>query len=294
MRLGIAAALSHSSPTEWAEKHHALGLRAVVFPLDYRAKSSDIDAYAKAAGAYDLTIAEVGAWSNPMSSDPKARKQALEKSVEQLRLAERLGANCCVNISGTEGEVWDGGYASNYDPDFRKRMVETVRGILEAVDPRRTFYTLEPMPWMAPDSPEDCLKLKDEIAHPAFAVHMDLVNMISSPDKYFFNTAFMEHAFELLGPHIKSCHVKDVRLERVLTFNLKETTCGGGAVNLNRYAELAEKASPEMPFIIEHLGKEEEYLRAICYLQKKLAGGPGGKRGAQKHSGTGPNGASST
>ncbi len=48
-----------------------------------------------------IIIAEVGAWSNPMSTDPEEARAALAKCQTQLALAEEIGARCCVNISGS-------------------------------------------------------------------------------------------------------------------------------------------------------------------------------------------------
>ena len=64
MKLGIACNLSHSSPEEWATKHKALGLSAVVFPCLYTDDTKKIDEYVKACKEFDLHIAEVGAWKN--------------------------------------------------------------------------------------------------------------------------------------------------------------------------------------------------------------------------------------
>jgi hypothetical protein len=57
-----------------------------------------------------------------------------------------------VNIAGARGEKWDGPYADNFSQDIFDLIVETVRGIIDAVKPTRTFYTLEPMPYIFPDS----------------------------------------------------------------------------------------------------------------------------------------------
>ena len=60
MYLGVSSALSHTSPEDWAAKHRALGLKTVVFPVDFNAGEGKINAYKKAADDAGLTIAEVG------------------------------------------------------------------------------------------------------------------------------------------------------------------------------------------------------------------------------------------
>lgn len=270
MRLGIAGGVSHRTPEEWAEKQYNLGCGAVVLPLDYRADDSVIDSYVKACVDYGLIIAEVGAWCNPMSSVKSERSKNVAYIKEQLRFADRVGARCCVNIAGTSGEVWDGGYIENYSDDMYNRIVETVREIIDDVKPSNTYYTLEPMPWMIPHSPESYLKLMDDIGSDRFAAHLDVVNMINCPERYFFNGDFIEKCFSLLNEHIRCCHVKDVRLERFLTFNLKETYCGDGNLDIKKYAISAHKCDVDMPFMIEHLSTEEEYINSLRYIQELI------------------------
>ena len=155
MNIGIAINLPHSSAEDWACKHKELGLSSVVFPLDYRASVAQIDSYVSAAKYAGLKIAEVGAWSNVLSSDFSKRSENLNFCIKQLELAEYIGASCCVNIAGTEGDVWDGSYASNYSERIYEETILSVQKIIDSVNPKSTRYTLEPMPHMIPDSPSD-------------------------------------------------------------------------------------------------------------------------------------------
>ena len=52
-------------------------------------------------------VAEVGAWSNPLSPDETTRTAAVELCKRRLALADRVGARCCVNIAGSRSENWD-------------------------------------------------------------------------------------------------------------------------------------------------------------------------------------------
>ena len=107
----------------------------------------------------DIVIAEVGAWSNPISIDDTEREAALEKCRIQLALADRIGANCCVNISGSRGPKWDGPHPDNLTDDTFDLIVESVRLIIDDVKPTRTFYALETMPWAYPEGPDSYLGL---------------------------------------------------------------------------------------------------------------------------------------
>lgn len=267
MRLGIAINFSHNSPEEWAEKHKNMGLSSVVFPCSYDAKISTIDAYVRACKDYDLTIAEVGAWRNLLALNLKDRESNFDFCKRQLELAEYIGACCCVNISGAKGEIWDGGYKENYSDKTYSEIIETVQKLIDSVNPQHTFYTLEPMPWMCPDSPENYLQMIKDINRKAFGVHLDMVNMISDPKKYLFNEQFTNETITLLGKHIKSCHVKDVLLENQLTVRLTEVPCGQGGFHIKNYIERLDELDVDMPVIIEHLSVEEEYLQAIKYIK---------------------------
>lgn len=123
---------------------------------------------------------------------------------------------------------------------------------------------------MYPISPDEYLHLIEDVGRDRFAVHMDIFNWITTPYRYFFNEEFMEEVFEKLGRYIKSCHIKDVLLEQDFTMMYREVKCGGGIINLEKYAELAARYNPDMPMIIEHLHSEKEYLESIEYVKRRL------------------------
>ena len=66
------------------------------FPVDYTCDRALLEQYTEAAKEYGLMIAEVGAWCNPISPDDKVREAAFTRCVEQLKLADKIGARCCV------------------------------------------------------------------------------------------------------------------------------------------------------------------------------------------------------
>lgn len=270
--LGVVMNPPHSSPEEWAEKIVSLGLRAVILPCNSSTSDSVTERYLKACGAYDLIIAEVGAWCNPLSSDPVERAENIARCRDQLQFAEHIGARCCVNILGSEGaETWDGPHIGNLADDAVKRAAESVHTILDGIPLKRTCYTLEPMPWMVPDSPEQYAELLEAVDDTRFAVHMDIVNMIHSPRDYFFNRALIDRAFDLLKGKVRACHVKDIKLGNQLTLHLSEVPCGEGALDIRHYAQRAEEEDQDMPFLIEHLTDWNAYLAAIDTVKKILS-----------------------
>ena len=168
------------------------------------------------------------------------------------------------------GKRWDGGYRENFTKEAFCETVKMIKEVIDEVKPRNTYFTIEPMPWMIPDGPDCYKKLLECVSRERFAVHMDIINMINGPDRYFFGEDFMERTFETLGSEIKSCHLKDIKLLDGYTFQLKECACGEGTFNLEKYVELANRCNKDMPMIIEHLSSDEAYFESLKYVKKRL------------------------
>lgn len=257
---------TYENPEEWVELIRELGYRAVYAPVDYRVDSALRRAYRKAAQENDLVIGEVGAWVNPL--DRVHGKENILYCQRQLELAEELGARCCVNVVGCQGEIWDGAYESNYSSEVYALIVDTIREIIDAVRPKHTFYTVEPMPWMVPDSPEAYLKLLKDVDRKEFAVHLDCTNMISSPQRYLNRRAFVEECFRLLGPYVKSIHAKDIRMGEGLPCQIFEVLPGEGEMDFRHFMGLCRQLDPDITVYSEHLSDWKEYRKAVEYLKK--------------------------
>jgi sugar phosphate isomerase/epimerase len=274
MRLGGPIFEQYGDPAEWARAVRALGYSAAYCPVDNAAADDVVASFAGAAREHDIVIAEVGAWRNPLDPDESTRTSAIKFCKAQLALAERIGARCCVNISGSRGEQWDGPHPANLTPDTFALVVDTAREIIDAVKPKRTFYTLETMPWMYPDSPESYLDLIRAIDRPAFGAHLDPVNLVCSPQRYFTNASLIRECFALLGPHIKSCHAKDISLSGKLTTHLDEARPGLGGLDYGAYLTELAKLDQDVPLMIEHLATPEEYVAAASHI-RSIADGLG-------------------
>lgn len=272
MRLGTSSPLKHATPEEWAENQVRLGCSAVVFPVSSNEREEKIIAYKEAAEKHGLMIAEVGVWRNALSLNPTERKANRDYCVEQLRLADFLNARCAVNVAGSLGPVWEGGYKENFSKEAWKLTVEMVQDIIDRADVKNTYFTLEPMPWMIPMGPKEYVRLLDEVGRDRFAVHMDIINMINSADRYFHADEFIEECIDLLGDSIRSCHIKDVHLNRRYTLRLEECGPGGGEFPLKKYVTRINSIDPEMPVILEHLEKDEDYIKYLGYLKEELNG----------------------
>ncbi len=268
MRLGGSVMRPYNSPTEWLREVQELDYRAVIFPVDSSAPKQVVQDYLQCCRDHDLLIGEVGAWRNVLDSDPQTAAANLEYNIHQLELAETVGARCCVNISGSTGAIWDG-----YDPilatkEIYDRVVENTQRIIDAVKPTHTAYSLEPMPWMCPESPEQYLQLMKDVDRPGFKVHLDYCNMLNSLDKYRASSAFIRHCFALLGENIVSIHAKDARLsDGELPVSIHEVAPGEGTIDLGLVLDLADELGPDTPVFVEHLPDHEAYMKAMKVMK---------------------------
>ena len=267
MRLGGPIFAEADSPESWAVAVKAAGYRAAYCPVTPDADDATINAYAAAARKADIVIAEVGAWSNPLGPNRADAAAAVEKCKASLALADKIGARCCVNIAGSCGKKWDGPDAADLTEEAFDRIVVVVRDIIDTIHPTRSFYALETMPWMCPDSPDAYLRLIKAIDRTGFAVHLDPVNLVCSPQRYFSNTALIRECFEKLGAHIKSCHAKDILLRDNLTVHLDEVRPGQGNLDYASFLKELSRLDADVPLMLEHLPDREEYRAAASHIR---------------------------
>jgi sugar phosphate isomerase/epimerase len=268
MRLGGPVFEKCPDSGAWAAAVKRLGYRAAYCPLPTEAPDAMVKSYVDAAKAADLVIAEVGAWSNPIDPDPAKAKAANEKNRQCLALADRIGARCCVNVAGSRNpKSWAGPDADNFSKATFDLIVETVRGIIDAVKPTRSFYTLECMEWTPPCTADGYLDLLKAIDRQAFAVHFDPVNMIWSPMRYYQTGEIIREFVAKLGPHIRSVHAKDIHLTDQLTVHLGEVVPGKGNLDYPTLLRELAKLDPDTPVMLEHLANEADYKQAAEHIR---------------------------
>ncbi len=285
MRFGGPVLREWEGPDDWAEQVASWGFSAVYCPAQADDDDATVAAYAAAAERIGAVVAEVGAWSNPLSRDESTRREALAKCKRQLALAERIGARCCVNIAGSRGAVWHGPCGEDLTDEGFDAVVQSVREILDEVKPTRTFYALETMPWLPPDSTDSYVALIDAIDRERFAVHFDPVNLVNCPRRYYDTARVIREFCAKLGPRVRSCHAKDIVISSQLTLHLDETRPGLGGLDYDTFLRELDKLDPDTPLMMEHLKTPEEYAEAAAFIRRKAADAdvllsPSGRRGA--------------
>ncbi len=266
LRLGGPIFLNSQDPVELAREHRRLGYRAAYCPamatLD---DTTRLAAIVKAYAAEDVVIAEVGAWRNMLDADPNTRRANLDYVSQRLALAEAIGARNCVDIAGSfHPKLWDGPDPRNYSKQFFDATVENCRKVIDAVKPKRTKFTIEMMPWAPPDGPDAYLQLLRAVDREGFGVHIDVCNIVNSPQRYFQNGALIEECFQKLGRLIMSCHAKDIGPTRV---HLAEMIPGRGGLDYRAYLRSIARYAPDAPLMLEHLDGPAQYEEGKRHIQ---------------------------
>lgn len=267
LRLGGPIFLKSDDPVELAKEHRRLGYSAAYVPnLDLK-DSAKIAAIKKAFASENVVIAEVGAWVNMLESDSEKRKKNLTYVTQRLALADAVGAINCVNIGGSYNpKQWDGPDPRNITSEYFDATVENVRKVIDAVKPKTAKFSLEMMGWSLPDGPDSYLKFIKAIDRPAFGAHVDIANILNSPDRFYNSKAVIDETFRKLGRWITSCHAKDVIGKDV---HLAEAMPGKGGMDYVAYLKNVTSLSREIPFMLEHLKTSEEYDEARAFVISK-------------------------
>ncbi len=270
IRLGGPVFEKADSPESWIAALQKRSYRAAYCPLQPGAPSDEIRAYEQAAKKADIVISEVGVWINLISTEANLRSEAIEKTKKALQLADAIGANCCVNVSGSKNPAqWAGPHMDNLTEKTFDEIVQTTREIIDDVKPTRTYFALEPMPWAYPDSADNYLRLIKAIDRKQFGVHLDPMNLIVSPQLFYSSGEMIKECFKKLGPHIRSCHGKDIVLkEDIYTPQFTECRPGLGFMDYSVFLKELSKLK-DIPLMMEHLNTQEEYSLAAEYIRSE-------------------------
>ena len=270
MRLGGPVFRWEDDPELFARRHQEKGYQAATCPKFLKAGDTALNQkFLQEMEKRDIIVAEVGAWSNPLSPDRKEAEKNIAYMTERLALAEEMNAKTCVNVVGSgTTETWYGPDAANYTKDFFDHAVDVTRRIIDAVHPKRTRLSFEIMPYSFLDGPEEYLQFIKSVDRPAVGVHFDPCNCVNSPRRYYHLTPFLERCFDLLGDKIVSIHLKDIKLlVNRITVVFEEVPIGCGGMDYLTLLRRINRLPQDTPAILEHLNSEEEYDAAATALR---------------------------
>ncbi len=268
LRMGGPIFVESEDPAVLAQAHRALGYRAAYAPAVKITEKARIESIVKEFAAHDVVNSEVGAWVNMLDPDAEKRRKNMALVQERLALADELGALCCVDIAGSYNpKMWCGPHPKNLSEEFIAATVENCRTLIDAVKPKRTRFSIEMMPFNFPSGPDEYVRLIRAVDRKAFAVHLDVCNVMNCPTRMYDNGSVIRECFSKLGPWVASCHAKDLQWEEYVQVCLREVIPGRGDIDYKAYLEGLSSLSHEAPLMLEHLKTPEEYAEGREYIR---------------------------
>lgn len=268
---GGPVSTSSQDPWELADAHRRFGYTAAYCPEIAPGDRDRIKAVREAFKRAGIVIAEANEWCKLLSSNPAEAAANMERVCNKLAMADEVGALCTVDFLGTyDWGTAFGPHPMNLAAEGFDAAVQIVRKVVDTVKPRRTKFALEMMQWVVPDSVACYANLLKAVDRPAFGVHLDPVNIIVSPRQYFDTASVLRDCFARLGPHIVSCHAKDLRLRNELALHFDEVRPGTGNLDYKVYLQGLADLGRDVPLMLEHLSSASDYARALAHV-KSLA-----------------------
>lgn len=270
MRLGGPIFRKDATIEEEVALHRKLGFGAAFCKyIEDRGKRAE---YKQAFAEADIVLAEFGAYCiNILDTDLALRRKNIDEICRRLAYADEMGARCCVMHGGTvETGDWGNANPLNMSEKSFAETVAVVQEIVDTVRPQTAKLVMETESYLLPDSPAVYLRLIEAIDRPqGFAVHLDPINITSSPWRFYNNARFVKECFALLGPWIISCHAKDFNMPpKHATVRIDETFVGDGVMDYATYLTEIEKLTPRPTLMIEHLN-ESQLIEGLRYLFAK-------------------------
>jgi sugar phosphate isomerase/epimerase len=277
MRLGatINSYFDDSDPQSYVAECQRWGYRAAPCP---GVSMKDVERLREIRQAFytaGVLIGEVQAWVSALDPRPDVRKKHEQIIAEALAIADELNAVCCVTVAGSldpqDGDASDMPHPDNFKEHTFEAVVDWVKRVLKEVAPRRTKLGLEMSPWTPLDGAEAYLKVIKAVNHPALGVHLDPCNAVLTPRMLYSTTEVINHCFDTLGPWIISCHAKDIDHGSVIHLrhvNFVEVIPGRGVLDYHTFLKRAEQISPNLPVMMEHLPKAEDYAEGAKHIRR--------------------------
>ena len=269
MRLGGPIFHKFSSFDEEISLHKKFGFGAAY--CRYIDDEKMREEYRKAFSDADIVLAEFGAYGiNILDTDRIVRQGNIDEICRRLEYAESVKARCCVIHGGTvETGAWGNANPLNLSEQSFAETVITVQEIIDKVKPEHSKLVMETESYLLPDTPESYARLIEAIDRPSFGVHLDPVNIIASPRKFYFNGQFIKQCFAVLGEHIVSCHAKDLNMPpKHATVQINETFIGNGVLDYTVYLNEIQKLNPTPTLMIEHLNASQ-LIKGLKFIYGK-------------------------
>ncbi len=270
MRLGgFFSAATRDDLEPVSDRLDCYGLSAIGTPGGFQDWTDDAcAAYGEEARRLDIVIGECGFWENLLTTDAETRSARVEAVRARLVKADVMGCGSVVSLVGSRhpsgSPAAPDGY--NYTDACKDEFREIVLRILDGLSLERTKYIIEPWHNTFFYKPADIAEFIDRVDHPAFGLHLDLMNMISQ-DTFYDTTRLAAETFDLLSQDVASVHLKDAQADVAHHWvKWDEVDIGDGVMDYAAYLTGLAALDPNMPCYCEHMSRERDYALNFARL----------------------------
>ncbi len=217
---------------------------------------------------HDVTVFEVGAYSNIIHPDRNRRQEIISAIIRKFEDSEKVGGGLVATVSGCcDHKYLINPLPENWSPETWKILVQSVKQILRDTAGMKTALGMEAQITTNIDGPKAHRRLIDDVGDPRCAVNLDPTNMISFRE-YFRTTELLHECFDLLGESILGCHAKDTFiLPDIQTLHIQEVCPGRGIMDYTTFLVRMSRMRWPRALFPEHL-PAEQYPEADAYIRK--------------------------
>lgn len=272
MRLGgyfRANSLAELEPL--CEQLDRYGLSAIHAPAGLAELSDEgCAAFGERARSLGLIVGEVGAGVNLMTADPEAQTARVAKVRQTLIKAEIMGCRSTIVLVGSRhpSDHFLAPHPYMYTEECKAEYRGILLRILDGLDLAATRLAIEPWPNTFFYQPEEIRAFIDSVGHPALALQLDQMNMVSHRD-FFGTTGLIDRTFDLLADRVASVHLKDLRWDHGHMFlKWDEVDIGDGVMDYDTYLKRLARLPAETPCYCEHMATEADYALNFARLHQ--------------------------
>ena len=275
MRLGVRAHDFGKLPVqELAKKISARGFTSIQLALSKAIKGIDTNhgklnpglAYfiKETFSKYNIQIAVLGCYINPIHPDPELRKELLARFKEHLRFCRDFGCS----IVGTETGSVNADYS--FSPENRSEqafqlLLESIKELVDEAEKFGVFIGVEGVVNHVISTPEKMVRLLDSVKSNNLQVIFDPVNLIPA-DNPHSQEQLIQDSFQLFGDRIVALHAKDFTIENGVK---KPEVFSKGLLSTELLIKIVQKNKPYLDILLEDTRPETVQI-SIDYLKNLI------------------------
>ena len=197
---------------------------------------------AKKLSEYNLKVAVLGCYINPVDPDKEALAPSLRLFSDFISYARDFNTTVIGTETGFNGDIKNTWSEENY-----KFFLENFCPLINKAEDNNVTIGIEPVRHFTISSPSKMRRMLDDVKSKNIGVILDVANMIAKENKDEQHT-IIDQSFELLADKIKVIHLKDFTIENGWN---KYAKIGTGELDVKYLFHKVEEYNVDCHFILD-------------------------------------------